>query len=233
MAERKRLDDETSSEQKGDIRVTHKVGSFTSPFPAASPAHLLVLAMVALGFLFSFTAAASAVTKPVDFFGGDGSRGGFFGDAASVAVNQSGSGAGNPGDIYVTDSQYHRIERFTRNDNGTPSDGSDDTYSFLSAWGVGVEPSAGPGYEVCAVAAQCREGNASGMAGGLSTPTGIAVDQDSGDVYVADPANARVAVYEGDGTFLRAFGFDVVESGPDDNGTSFEVCASAGGDACK
>jgi hypothetical protein len=231
MAEHKRFGDEAISEQ-GDIRVTHKVGSFTSRFPAAPPARLLLIGMATLGFLFSLTAAASAVTGPVDFFGGEGGRGGNFGNAAGVAVNQSGIGAGNPGDIYVTDSSYHRIERFARNDNGTPSDGSDDTYSFISAWGVGVEPSAGQGYEVCTVAEECREGIASGAAGGLSAPTGIAVDQDTGDVYVADSLNARVAVYEGDGTFLRAFGFDVVESGPDDNGSGYEVCAAAV-DACK
>jgi hypothetical protein len=191
--------------------------------------------MLTLGFLFSLSAsdAGAAGHQPVDFLGGEGVRGGQFGQAAGVAVNQAGAGPAEPGDIYVTDLTIHRIERFARNDNGTPSQEDDDTYSFVSAWGAGVEPKAGPGYEVCTVAEDCNEGIVSGVAGGLSTPSGIAVDQDTGEVYVADPGNVRIDVYEGDGTFLRAFGYDVVQSGPDDNGAGYEVCVPASGDVCK
>jgi hypothetical protein len=186
---------------------------------------------VAALLLLSLPAFASAVAKqPVDFFGGSGALGGKFEDTPQgIAVNQSGSGAGNPGDVYVTDTSDNRVERFARDDRGTPADGSDDTYSFLSAWGAGVEPSSGTGYEVCTVAEKCSEA----IAGGLSNPAGIAVDGDTGDVYVADPGNERVDVYSGDGTFLRAFGFDTVQSGPDDNGSGYEVCVPASGDVCK
>jgi hypothetical protein len=43
----------------------------------------------------------------------------------------------------------------------------------------------------------------------------IAVDQSSGDVYVADTGNHRVVKYDEDGDFLWAAGRDVVASGPD------------------
>ena len=45
---------------------------------------------------------------------------------------------------------------------------------------------------------------------------GVAVDQQTGDVYVADTGNHRVVKYAEDGSFLLAFGADVVASGPDD-----------------
>lgn len=199
--------------------------------PSAAVAFALLFA-----YLFSAPTFARAATskQPVDFFGGSGALGGeFMGSPGGIAINQSGAGAGNPGDIYVTDTFDNRIERFARDDHGTPSDGSDDTYSFLSTWGAGVEPSSGTNYQVCTVAEQCSEAIASGVAGGLSNPAGIAVDEDTGDVYIADSSNARVDVYSGEGAFLRAFGFDVVQSGPDDTGTGYETCTLAAGDVCK
>jgi hypothetical protein len=60
---------------------------------------------------------------------------------------------------------------------------------------------------------------------------GIAVDQDTGRVYVSDGLNglvfgnsARINVYEGDGTFLYSFGFDVDATEP---GTGYEVCPAS------
>jgi hypothetical protein len=43
----------------------------------------------------------------------------------------------------------------------------------------------------------------------------IAVDQSSGDVYIADTGNHRVVKYDEDGNFLWAAGRDVIASGPD------------------
>jgi NHL repeat len=79
----------------------------------------------------------------------------------------------------------------------------------------------GSNYEVCAVASNCATGIAAagdGTTAGdgdLNSPQSIAVDQDTGDVYVSDRNNFRVNEYEGDGTFVRSFGWDVVASGPD------------------
>jgi hypothetical protein len=181
---------------------------------------------------------ASASKQVIDYFGTEvqsGTHGGEFaglGGVGDIAVNSSGAGPAGPGDIYVIDSANNRVQRFAQDDNGTPADPYDDSYPFVAAWGAGVE-TGGAGYEVCTVAANCQAGLASAGNGGLSSPQGVAVDQDTGQVYVSDTSNHRIVVYAGDGAFLRAFGFDVVASGPDDSGTGYEVCVTANGDLCK
>ena len=95
-------------------------------------------------------------------------------------------------------------------------------------------------FEVCVSAASCRAGVGvfpnSGNAdknGALGGPQGIAVDGDTGNVYVANRDGRGVYVYDAGGAFLRAFGFDVVASGPGNTGTGYEVCVQANGDTCK
>jgi hypothetical protein len=61
---------------------------------------------------------------------------------------------------------------------------------------------------------------ASGTAAGqMTTPRGVAVNQGSGNVYAVDGAannaNNRIVEFNSSGGFLRAFGADVVASGPD------------------
>src|SRR6476646_2187947 len=191
-----------------------------------------VLTMVGVALLLALGAGSASASKQIiDYFGaetGTGTFGGEFDDTQGVAVNNSGAGAGNPGDIYVVDGQNNRIQRFGRDDSGTPGEPGDDSYSFISVWGAGVDSTiGGSGYQICVVASQCQAGLAAGGNGALGNndpngvegalqrkATGVAVDQDSGQVYVTDSANFRVNVYEGDGTFLRSFGYDVVASGP-------------------
>ena len=69
--------------------------------------------------------------------------------------------------------------------------------------------------------------------GSLDHPQSVAVDQDTGNVYVSDRGNRRIDEYEADGTFIRSFGWDVAESGPGDTGTEYEICEEAEGDICK
>ncbi len=201
-----------------------------------------ITAFATFGFIFALNAGvASASKQPVDAFGSAGILGSQFGNPVGVAVNQSGVGPAQPGDVYVVDASNNRIQRFGHDDNGTPSETSDDTYFFISAWGADVDstPSGGSDYETCTVAADCKAGVASGGNGNvagngtLAKPQAIALDEDSGNVYVADLFNYRVDVYDGAGSFLRAFGWDVVESGPGNTGTSYEVCIAASGDICK
>ena len=59
-------------------------------------------------------------------------------------------------------------------------------------------------------------------AGQLDKPHGVAVDRSTGDVYVADKANDRVDEFEEDGTFVRTWGWGVV-----DGKSEFEVCTSS------
>jgi DNA-binding beta-propeller fold protein YncE len=71
------------------------------------------------------------------------------------------------------------------------------------------------------------------VAGQCSIPRGMAVNPDTGDVYVADSGNRRIAEFDAWGTFTRAWGWDVVQAGPDDTGTGFEICLPADGDTCQ
>jgi hypothetical protein len=227
--------------------------SWSSP-PTSSTLISLCRSGVALGLILSlalvvWTSTASA-KQVVDYFGADpaivqGSLGGEFSYPKGVAVNQSGAGVGEAGDIYVAEQtpgsgngNQNRIQRFHRNNNGTPTDPYDDTFEFVSAWGADVVQAGGVGdkgdaadgnYEICTVASQCKAGVASGGNataagnGGLDNPRGIAVDQDTGNVYVYDAGNFRGNVYAGDGTFLRSFGWDVVDSGPSEQPAPNEV----------
>ncbi len=200
---------------------------------------LVLVVAFALG-----TGVASASKEAIDYFGtesGTGSRGSEFRLPVDVAVNSSGAGPASKGDIYAVDLLNERIQRFAQNSNGTPADPYDDKYEFISAWGTDVDSgsSAGGNYEICTVAAECQAGISSGGNGtsagngDLSRPGGLTVDQDSGQVYVVDEGNNRVNVYEGDGTFLRSFGWDVVASGPGNTGAGYEVCVAANGDVCQ
>jgi DNA-binding beta-propeller fold protein YncE len=54
-------------------------------------------------------------------------------------------------------------------------------------------------------------------AGQITAPTGMAVDQSSGDVYIADSSNFRIDKFAADGGFLLAWGFGVAD------GTSLEL----------
>ena len=208
---------------------------------------------VLLAIGLTLPTAANASKQTIDFFGGDGALGGEFNDPQSVAVNDSGAGPANAGDVYAIDSgspsaSGNRIQRFGRDDNGTPGNTpaatADDTYFFISAWGADVAlPAGGSDYEICTVAEECQRAVASG---GNGTAAGngsldftsfnageIAVDQDTGNVFVTDSDNNRVSVYDGTGVFLRSFGFDVAASGPGNTGSGYEVCVAADGDVCK
>lgn len=58
-------------------------------------------------------------------------------------------------------------------------------------------------------------GRAGSEAGQFSRPAGVAVNNTTGDVYVADYGNNRVEQFTEGGNFVRAWGYDVVASGED------------------
>lgn len=75
-------------------------------------------------------------------------------------------------------------------------------------------------FEVCTVAAACKNGVATGgnagdnlSNGAMNAPQGIAVNQVTGDLYVRDRGNQRVNQYDADGNFIRSWGWDVVVAG--------------------
>jgi DNA-binding beta-propeller fold protein YncE len=58
-------------------------------------------------------------------------------------------------------------------------------------------------------------------AGQLSSPSGVAVNESSGDVYVVDSANNRVDRFDASGAFISAWGWGV-----SDGKAEFEVCTT-------
>ncbi len=200
----------------------------------------LVMAVAPAAYASKGTVAAVGVTgSPAT---GDAADGGLFNSPRGIAANSSGAGGVAVGTYYVADDVNHRIQRFS------PSN------EFEMAWGADViQASAtnnqnGTNFEICDVthattpntAADCKQGVETGgnagdnlRNGALANPQDVAVDQDTGQVYVSDRDNRRINVYDAGGDFLRSFGFNVVASGPGEAGTGYEVCVDAAGDVCR
>ncbi len=81
---------------------------------------------------------------------------------------------------------------------------------------------------------KCLPGSGAGQ---CVRPRGMVSDPDSGHLYVVDSGDNRIEEFTAWGVFVRAWGWDVVASGPDDDTTppedEFEVCVPANGDVCK
>jgi tripartite motif-containing protein 71 len=136
-------------------------------------------------------------------------KAGVSGGGAGQFSNPPGVGLDAAGNLYVADQSNNRISVFH-------TDGT-----FLRAFGYDVDPGGGTGLEVCTATTTCKAGVAGGGAGQLSFPQGVSFDA-AGNLYVADQSNNRISVFTADGTFVRAFGFDVIPGG----GTGFEVCTT-------
>jgi len=73
-------------------------------------------------------------------------------------------------------------------------------------------------------------GSSGSLGGQFTQARGIAVNHDTGDFYVADGGNARIQQFSASGSFIRAWGTDVIASGkPGDTGTGFEICNAVPG----
>jgi hypothetical protein len=223
------LNANNSNSNEGDSYVrsqakAESTGSTTRRFLDHGRFGLVFACLVALcAFLGSSAPAFGAVpAKSVTgFFGATGSAGGQLNGPRGTGVNQ-----GN-GNVYTVDGTNNRVSVF--NSSGT----------FLRAFGQDVVESGpdnnGTGYEICVAANGdvCKAGITGATGGALNGPQGLAVDQTTGNVYVTDGSNQRVQQYDANGTFLRAFGQDVVESGPGNSPAanavqSLNVTATAG-----
>ncbi|HEY3865322.1 MAG TPA: hypothetical protein VGL54_04465 [Solirubrobacteraceae bacterium] len=149
----------------------------------------VLAALCALAGALVFASVPALASKGVvGYFGGAGTAGGLFSTPGGIAVNDT------TGNVYVVDSGNNRVQEFS-------SGGA-----FIRAWGVGVVTAGAGAFEVCTEAASCLAGAASAVAGGMSTPEGVAVEQVVGNVYVTDRGNHRVDEFTEDGAFVRAFG---------------------------
>lgn len=199
---------------------------------AVAAAVVLVLALGA-GTAFASKGGDSFVGQ-TSAASGEAADGGLFNFPRDIAVNQDGTGGVAPGTVYVADQNNHRIQRLD-------ADGD-----FELAWGRDVVTSGAPNdvdaasFEICDTThpttpnsvADCKAGTTASPAlgGFLDSPSGVAVDQDNGDVYVADRRNFRVQQFDAHGNFVRAWGWDVIVDGsPSDPGnvSTFQVCTDA------
>jgi hypothetical protein len=200
----------------------------TAPVPRL--AHV-VLAICALALLVP--AQASAAKRIVDQIGtsesvSGGAQGGQFNansPLGGVAVNHSGAGGADPGDVYVLDAGNSRVQQFT-------SSGE-----FVRLWGMGVV-SGTPAFEICEIASECGSAVSTGTAakrhpgslfdggGNGGFPRGLEVDQTTGHVYVALSGTGlnRVAIFSTTGEPLGAFGWGVL-----DGSAELQFCTVASG----
>ena len=77
------------------------------------------------------------------------------------------------------------------------------------------------------ISSRRRSGAGGRGAGQVSNPQSVAVDNSTGDVYVADTGNSRVDEFDSSGNFIAAWG-DAV-----DQTTGGDVCTAASGDTCQ
>jgi hypothetical protein len=141
--------------------------------------------------------------------GGLGANAGQFNGPQGIAIDQV------TGDVYVTNQNNRRIEKF------------DSSGNFLFAFGWGVDTGAAA-VETCTLASTCQAAvsgpNAGQFAGQAPNNfTGyVAVDPRNGDVVVADPGNRRVQRFDSSGAFLFAFGWGV-----DTGAAALQTCTTA------
>jgi hypothetical protein len=127
------------------------------------------------------SAAGYVKASPAVLCTSAGSAAGQCGEIRTVAVDQSN------GNIYMIDLQNRRIDEF--NASG----------EFVRAFGVNV---GGTGVNVCTIT--CQVGTTVGAGAITSGPRALAVDSSTHIVYAVSAA-AKVAYYEGNGTFLGEF----------------------------
>lgn len=84
------------------------------------------------------------------------------------------------------------------------------------------------GLEVCVDPADCKSGEAGGVAGALNGPAGLTLAPpgapNAGNVLVTEEQGSRISEFSPAGSFVRAFGFGVVNVGPSKTeGTASDV----------
>jgi tripartite motif-containing protein 71 len=137
-----------------------------------------------------------------------GSTGGLGGEMNGPSL----VGTDSAGNVYVTDYENYRLQKFDASGN------------WDRTWGKDVDmTTAGTGFEICTAASgdTCQGGTAGSLGGEIDGPEGVATDA-AGNVYVAEDGNQRIQKFDSSGNWLRAWGKNV------NGGGVFGVCTVAG-----
>jgi sugar lactone lactonase YvrE len=170
-----------STDAQGDVYVAEEGSNRISKFDAAGHFLLAFGKDVVTGGGTGFEVCTAAASCKI---GAQGTLGGELTEPHAVAPDANGN-------LYVVDSDSHRVEKFDASGN------------FLLAFGEDVDSAqAGTGFEICMVAANCKAGLPGDQAGAFNFPEGIAADA-AGNVYVSDLENGRVEEFDSSGALLR------------------------------
>jgi RHS repeat-associated protein len=147
-----------------------------------------VTATNATGSVSAVTGASSPVPVGAptysSAFGSSGSGAGQLDEPTSTAVAPN-------GDVWVADPVNHRLQLFSP------------TGTFIEAIGWGVSNGKAE-FQTCT--SSCKAGFAGSGPGEFSNPEGLAINQNSGDIYVGDSAQDRIQELSSSGAYITAFG---------------------------
>jgi hypothetical protein len=163
---------------------------------ALALATFLLLALLAL----PSAAQASSAHAFSHSFGAPGAGAGQLALAPVVYNGQGAAESGGSGlavdsatgDVYVADTENHRVVEFTA------------AGSFIRAFGADV---GGPGVDVCTAA--CLAGTAGSSPGSFEKPTFLAVDNapgGAGDLYVGDLGDQTITKFDSAGNLIASWG---------------------------
>jgi RHS repeat-associated protein len=151
-----------------------------------------LLAQVTASNAAGSTVALSAASSPVPIaaptyssaFGSSGTGAGQLDEPTSTAIAPN-------GDVWVADPVNHRLQEFS----------SSGTFIEAIGWGVSTGKEE---FQTCT--SSCKAGLAGLGAGEFSNPEGLAVNQNSGDIYVADSTQDRIQELSATGAYITSFG---------------------------
>jgi tripartite motif-containing protein 71 len=180
---------------------------------------ILTVACLALQVLACLPTCSVAWPSSRLFFGSFGYGDGQLNEPSGIATDE------RSGDVYVVDTNNHRVEEFTA--AGT----------FIRTWGSGVDNGRTRSPQTCS--RQCFVGLDGEGAGAFGFAEGAAVDNDPRspdyrDVFVTDIGNHRILKFSASGHFLLTFGDNVnVSALRSGLGAFANICPAHPGDICQ
>lgn len=156
----------------------------------------ILLALTTVAGL-SQTDIAPASIGQIGSFGTTG-PGTLKGGAEGIAVNA------NTNNVYVTDKLDHRVVEFDQNGNFILTFGREVNQTKTEEKQKGNASITETEENVCTTASgnTCTDGTPGSEPGQLNWPNGIAIDPNTGDVYVSDGGNERIERFTAEGTYL-------------------------------